>query len=321
MIDRLASHAAGNAPQIKYVPASWWQMIPFLRMNFELVRDIDPLAERILSNPWAPSSLLEYAYMSGTFLRSITHFITISGERAGVTWTYYRAGIGFILSVGILRQFRQAGMGMQTIGFIESYVKSRGGNALVAVMGRRNKPVRFLASAAGGHPLGLATTTLTLSGPPAPTLATRFEIGPINAKEAAQAWKRWRLHEVEQVAGASGAEVAARLLASYSWLEPLPRGMHLSLHQNGREIGCAHVRQHRKETRLYLFPSHTLWSGDDAADLIASLTCYLNSPITHLELTQTHADMLAVDAPFSFERLEDRDRLYSFKLLCDADIT
>jgi GNAT superfamily N-acetyltransferase len=316
MKNKRAREKTDPESQVEFLPVRWWQMVPFLHLNFELVREIDPLAERILSHPWAPSSLLEYAYMSGTFLRSITHFITASGKQAGVAWTYYRARIGFILSVGILRQFRRAGMGMQTIDFIENYVRDQGGDALVAVMAIRNKPVRWLARAVGGHSLGLATATLML---PNRNLSTshpaEITIKRIGKQDAVKRWKRWRLYEVEHVAGGGGVEIAARLLEAYRWLETLPRGGYFALYQNGQEIGFANMHQRKSQVRLELFPSNVFWSGPRTADLIAALTPYFPSPVDCLILTQTHADALTADTPFEFERHKENERLYAFKFI------
>lgn len=305
-----------QASQVGFIPVRWWQMVPFLHLNFELVRDIDPLAERILSHPWAPSSLLEYAYMTGTFLRSIAHFLIISGKRAGVVWTYYRAGIGFILSVGVLRQFQKQGTGIQTINFIEDYVKERGGDALVAVMAARNKPVRWLARAVGGHSLGLATATLTLPNRDLPiSHPTKITIKRVGKQNAVEHWKRWRLYEVEHIAGDSGVEIATRLLEAYRWLEPLPRGEYFALYQNDQEIGFADIHRHKSKARLELFPSDAFWSGLRTADLIAALTSYFPSSVDCLMLTQTHADALITDTPFEFARHKENERLYAFKFI------
>jgi GNAT superfamily N-acetyltransferase len=316
MKSKLVNKKSNHEQRIDFVPVRWWQMIPFLHLNFELVRNVDPRAERILSHPWALSSMLEYIYMSGVFLRSIAHFLTISGKRAGVVWTYYQAGIGFILSVGILRQFQKQGMGIQTVNFIEDYIKERGGDILVAVMAARNKPVQWLTRAVGGRPLGLATTTLTLSTVDLPISPSfEIEVRRLEKPEAARAWKHWRLHEVERVAGDDGVRVAARLLESYYWLERLPQGRHLGLYQNAQKIGSAHVQRGKSGLHLYLFPSDMYWSGSHTADLIAVLVSYLKSPVDCLTLTQTHADALAIDAPFDFERREEEERFYAFKFI------
>jgi hypothetical protein len=301
--------------QMDFVSARWWQMIPFLRLNFELVRNIDPLAERIASRPWALSSLLEYAYMAGTYLRSITHFVTVSGERAGVVWTYYRARIGFILMVGVVRRFLKPGMGLGMVDFIEDYVRRLGGDALVAVMAVRNRAVRWMAREAGGRPLGLATARLRLSKSLSAIPVTGIDLRRMKRSEAARAWKRWRLHEVEHVAGADGIEIAARLLDSYTWLEPLPRGRHVGLSVDGQEIGSAHIQRHRDGLCLHLFTSQAFWSGRHTANLVAAIAAHTGSVVDHLIVTRTHALTLDTDASFEFEREKDKERVYAFKLL------
>ena len=64
--------------RVEFVPVRWWQAATFICLNFEIVRGRDPMADRILTRPWTPSSLLEYAYQLDTFFRSNTHFVIIN---------------------------------------------------------------------------------------------------------------------------------------------------------------------------------------------------------------------------------------------------
>jgi GNAT superfamily N-acetyltransferase len=298
---------------VSFVPVRWWQAMAFLRMNFELVRGIDPLADRILSRPWAPSSVLEYAYMLGTFLRSTAHFIVISNARAGIAWADCRAGLAFILNVGMLPQFQKQGVGMETIAFIEAYAKRRACDALVAVVAAGNKPVQWLARASGGRLLGLATTTLTLSAVNLPTPPiSQVESKPIERSEAIAAWKRWRLHEVERVSGADGVGVASRLLTTH-FVQSLPRCKYYALYQDQEEIGFASVHQDKDSVKIRLFPDSRFWPGPETAKLVAALSSNLGLPIHHLTLTQTHADALADTASLNFERHREWERIFPFK--------
>jgi GNAT superfamily N-acetyltransferase len=298
---------------VSFVPVRWWQAMAFLRMNFELVRGIDPLADHILSRPWAPSSVLEYAYMWGTFLRSTAHFIVISGARAGVAWADCRARLAFILNVSISPQFQKQGVGMETVAFIEAYAKRRACDALATVMAAGNKPVQWLARASGGRSLGLATTTLTLSDVNLPTPpASQVESKPLERLEAIAARKRWKLHEVERVSGADGVDVASRLLTTH-FVQPLPRGQYYALYQDQEEIGFASVHQDRDSTKIELFPNSRFWPGPETVKLIAAFSSDLGLPIHHLTLTQTHADALADTAPFDFERHREWERIFLFK--------
>lgn len=306
-------HPHETPDDVSFVPVRWWQAMAFLRMNFELVRGIDPLADHILSRPWAPSSILEYAYMLGTFLRSTAHFIVISDQRAGIAWAERRAGLAFILNVGMLPQFQKQGIGMDTIAFIEAYAKRRACDALVAVVAAGNKPVQWLARASGGRSLGLATTTLTLSTAALSTPPNfQVESKPLERSEAITAWKRWRLHEVERVSGADGVDVASRLLTAH-FVPPLPRGKYYALYQDQEEIGFAAAHRDKDGTKVELFPDSRFWPGPETAQLVAALSSNLGIAVHHLTLTQTHADALADTAPFDFERHREWDRIFLFK--------
>jgi GNAT superfamily N-acetyltransferase len=297
-------------PDLDLAPVRWWQVIDFMRLNFELVQGHDPVADRILSQPWALSSLLEYAFMLRAFLVSTAHFIRVSGERAGLLWTVHRRGIIVIITLGLFARFQRSGVGARIASLIEDRARRRGCKAMVAVVAATNEPVHRLIEIRGGRPLGLGTTMLTLSSvSPAVSFPTDVEIREIEKSEASGAWRRWRLHEVEHVTKGAGLDVAADLL------ESLPRGKHLALYEDGQEIGFAFARQRARELELGLFPSNAFWEGQRTGDLIAALVAHLGSPVRRLTLTQTHADMLADTAPFDFERHLEQERHFMFKLL------
>ncbi len=301
--------------KVDFAPVRWWQAISFIRLNFKLVQDSDPLAARISSQPWALSSLLEYGYMLGTFFRSNAYFIAVSGERAGATWLACRSGISFALSVGMLPRFQRSGIGAQTITFIENLAKRQGCDALAGTVAVGNEPMHQLIKSAGYHALGLATTKLTLStNSLSPLPSTEIEIRRMGKSKAVKAWKHWKLYEVEHVAGRDGTDVAARLLDS-DLLQPLPWGKYLALYQDDQKIGFTYARRRQDRLELGLFPSTAFWTGTETAKLVATISADLESPVHELVLTQTHANALAESAPFGFERHRERERIYSFRYI------
>jgi hypothetical protein len=99
---------------------------------------------------------------------------------------------------------------------------------------------------------------------------------------------------------------------AFDWMEPLPRGRHLGLCQNDREIGFAIARQYQGESEVGLLTSDEFWSGPQTAILVATLASYLDSPIRYLRVALGHADTLEIAAPFEFERRRERERQYVF---------
>jgi hypothetical protein len=308
--------------KVEFVPVRWWQAVGFIRLNFEVVGGHDPWADRILSRPWAPSSLIEYAYMLVTFPGSNAYFIVASGERVGVLWMIRHSGLFYILSLGLLPHFRARDTGMQiarllirTVRFIEDYAKRENCEMGIARIATMNKPIQRMVRMFGANPLGLATTTLALSTVPPPTSSLPdIEVRQMRKSEAVKAWRRWRLYEVEHVAGRSGVEVAANLLKSFYWLDSFPRGEYLALYQNKQEIGFAFARQHEGEHELGLLPSATFWAGPQTVALVTVLASYLDSPVRYLTLTQKHADALDTSTAFDFERNREQERHFVFWL-------
>jgi GNAT superfamily N-acetyltransferase len=298
------------------VPVRWWQAIPFLRLNLEIVRGIDPLADRILTHPWAPSSLLEYGFMLHRFFRSNAHFVFISGEQAGLLWTVRWSEVFFIITLGLFPRYQQHGVGTRTINLAEDYARSRQCKALATAVAPRNKPVLLLIKARGGNPLGLATTTLNLSTANPPTSSSpAFEIRHIGKRAAREAWKRWRLYEVEQVAGLEAVQVAVEFLHRM----PLPRAKYMALYQDGQEIGFAFARHHSKELEVGAFPTAAFWSAAETTRLVATLATHLGAPVHYLVLTQSHANTFANAAPFEFERhCPEEERHFAYKWIADS---
>ncbi len=297
-------------PQVGLAPARWWQVVDFLRLNLIVVKDVDPWAQGLLSHPWKWSSLLTFAHMLLVFLSSAAYFVLVSGERVGVVWLLRRREHIFILSIGLLRGFQKPDITAQAADFIEEYARQTTCRSLVAAVAPNNRAVRWLMMARGGKPLGLSTARLTLSPALAPALPHRpIRIIRIGKAEAQEARKRWRLYEVEQVAGRAGVHVAV------DFFEPFPqRSRYFTLYQDRQEIGFAFVRQLRRgELEIGLFPAKEFWAGPETADLVAALASHMGTAVHHLVLTKSHADTLATSAPFEYERHLDQERHIWFK--------
>jgi hypothetical protein len=294
------------------VPARWWQIFDFIRLNLTVVKGHDPYADRILARPWSLFSLIEYVYMLITFPASYAHFILADGERVGVVWTMDKPGFGYILSIGLLPEFRLFGVGLQIACFLEDYADLKQAKAAVARVAARNKPAQHMARAFNGHPLGLITTKTTLLTLPPPTPLPGVSIKRINKTEAAKAWRRWKLHAVEHVSGSTGVKVATDFLNAFSWMDPIPRGKYLALYQEDQEIGLAVARRHRREMEISLLTSTNFWSGSQTGALLSSITSSLDLPTRYLKVTRQHADLWEDDAPFEFERPREQERLFVF---------
>lgn len=298
--------------QVNFVPVRWWQAMDFLRLNFTVVEETDPWARRILSRPWALSSISAYLHMFRIFPLSAAYFIVASGTRAGVLWILRRREHIFFLSLGLLRGFQKYGIGTQAADFVEEIARREKREALVAAFAPSNRAVRWLMMSRGGKRLGLSTTRLTLSPAFAPAVPRRlFRIVQIGRAEALEARKHWRLHEVEHVAGRAGLSVAD------DFMEPLPwRSRYFALYEDDREIGFALARRPKRgELEIALFPDKTFWSGLETADLLAALASHIGTAVNRLVVTTTHADTLAASAPFKYERHLDRERHIWFKPL------
>jgi GNAT superfamily N-acetyltransferase len=308
--------------KVEFVPVRWWQVADFIRLNFAIMRGHDPWADRILSRPWAPSSLLEYAYMLAEFPSSDAYFLVASDKRVGVLWMTRRSRLLYMLSLGLSPDFRTDGVGMriarllvQLIKFVEDYARRHKSEILVLRMAGSNLPSQRMARLFGCRPLGLATTDLTISPVnPSESPIPEIEVKPLGKSEAAKAWRHWKLYAVERVAGPAGVKVAADFIKSFYWVDALPAGKHLALYQNGQEIGFAFARQREGELYLGLFPDAKFFPGDKTSTLVNALAVHLKSPVHHLTLTLEHAAALTESAPFKHKRHRDKERLTMFQL-------
>jgi hypothetical protein len=307
-----STNRSGGRQQTDFVPARWWQVIDFIRLNLAVVKGHDPYADRILSRPWSLFSLMEYFYMLVTFPVSDAHFVLVGGERAGVVWTMDKPGIGYILSIGLLPKFRLYGIGLQIAYFLEGYAEHKQAKAAVARIAACNKPVQHMAKAFNGQSLGLATTEMTLSTLPLPAPPLGFGIRRINKSRAAKAWRHWKLHAVEQVSGSIGVQVATDFLNAFGWMDPMPRGKYLDLHQDDREIGLAVARRRGGKMEISLLTSVDLWSGPQTATLLSSISSILKLPVRYLKVTRQHADLFDDFTPFEFERPQEQERHFVF---------
>jgi hypothetical protein len=287
----------------EFVPARWWEAIGFIRLMLEMMRGVgDPWADQILARPLALSSLLEYGYMLDNFLRRFDNFfIMVSGERAGLLSINHQQDFVYINALGLLPRFLKGGIGTQAAEFMDEYRARHKCAWGVAALAVSNKPVHMLCAAFDSYLLGLSTATLILASSPTSPLA-QIETREVEKAQASAAWRRWRLYEVEQVAGRDALDVATHLL------EALPKGKYLALYQDGEEVGFAVACQHKGEPRLDLFPSKAFWSSAPTADLVAALARYLGTNIRHLTVTQTHANNLTASESFDFERRKNEER-------------
>jgi len=290
-------------PQVEFVPARWWEAIRCIRLALETVRGRDPWADQVLARPWSWSSLLRYGYLLDNFFHSSTFVIRVSGERAGIVSMRLRPKFIYIDIVGLLPQFQRGHTGKRIAEFIYDYGIRHHYQWGVAAMALTNQPVHMLSTSFGGRLLGLSTTRLIRTASPPPlSLTSEFEVRPLTRSTAQAAWRRWRLDEVEHVAGHQVIEIATDLLGA------LPHGKYLALFYQGQEIGFALARQRKGELRVDLYPSTQFWSEASTASLVAAVARYLGSTIHSLTLTQTHANTLSAPESFGFERRRKEER-------------
>jgi hypothetical protein len=303
------------------VPVRWWQAVEFVRLSFAVLRGCDPWADHVLSRPWAPASLIEYAYILLQFPTSSAYFLVASGKRVGVLWLISRADIAYMVNLGLLPGFRSHQSGMRiarllitTMKFVEDYVGKRGLEALVLRMAGSNAASRRMATMFGCRSLGLATTTLTLdpaiTGPPPPHGAFK----PLSRRRAARRWKRFKLHAVERTSGPTGVKVATRFVELFDWVDAMPRGKALGLHRNGQEVGLALVCRRDGEINLHLLTDAAPLDALDTIALAGELAGYLNAPIRHLTVTLEHAKTITELEPYQLQRHRNEERHAMFQL-------
>ena len=146
------------------VPARWWEAGHYVAVSLAMARGRDPWADHILNNPWAPASLLEYAYMLDNFVRYDNFLVKMSGKRAGILSLRSRPNYIYIYSLGLMLEYQHSGLGQMLGEFVWDYLGRKGNRLALASVAVVNRPVHVLIRAWGGRLLGLSTTTLTLSG-------------------------------------------------------------------------------------------------------------------------------------------------------------
>jgi len=305
---------------IEFVPARWWQAIDFLRTDFETMRGHDPWSDQVLSQPWSPSSLIEYAYSLVSLSDSSPYFITSSGERVGTLWLRTRESVQYIVSLGLLPDYRELASGMEAgrllikaVRIIERHAKERHSEVTVGRLGARNTAVQRMVKVFGAEPLGLATTTLKVKPESLPAPSSTLELNEINRGERKSAWRRWLLRSVEHVAGEDGVTAATKLREAFSWIAPPPKGRYLSLRRGGETVGLA-VIEGQNSIGLFVVPA--LWSGAGTAAVVSDLARQETNPVRALTLTQAHADKLGTEA-FDYDRNPSTERHFVYWIVKD----
>jgi hypothetical protein len=243
--------------------------------------------------------------MLDNFFHTDNYFILADNQQAGLVSLGYRPEFIFVYSLGLLPEFQRQRIGKQAATFIEAYRKRRGCPWAVAAMAVGNRPVQLLSKAFGGRPLGLSTTTLTLTWTcPSISPLAKFKVKELTRAEANQAWKRWRLHEVEHIAGPDVVDIASCLL------DTPPRGEYLAIHRCGHEVGFAVAQTQKQEGELdvSLFTSSAFWSDVPTTSLVALIEKHFGASIRHLTLNQPHANALDGSTFLSFERPREQER-------------
>jgi hypothetical protein len=304
----------------EFVPIRWWQAIEFIRIDFETTRGRDPWVDRILSRPWSPYSLLQYAYALAEMPSSFPYFITVSGERVGTLWLLKRSKVLYIYSIGLLQSYRESeATGMQAgrilikaVQCIEDCSQKANSEVTVARIAIHNAPIQRMVKIFDARPLGLATTTLTLSSLSTTVSLPGLGIRAISKSEARKAWQDWKLHAVAHVAGDCGVQAAEELIKTLSWADPLPKGKYFALEQDGEAIGFAFAHRRKGEVELGLLTTANRWTGPETAALVAAMASYLDTTIRHLTVTQRHADVLDETPAFEFVRERKQERHFVF---------
>jgi ribosomal protein S18 acetylase RimI-like enzyme len=292
----------------EFVRTRPWQARPFVWLLLEMVRGRDPWADRILARPWSTASLLEFAYLLDAFVRFDNYFIMVDGSRAGVVSISPRRTFSYIHGVGLLPQYQRLGLGPKLVEFVEAYVRRNPTRIAVGSTATSNRPVNALLRTLGGRPLGLSTTTLSLGGAPDVAVsAGRLTVHPLARAEAARAWRRWRLHEVEQAAGVDAVPIAAELL------ESPPRGLMLACCTDGAEIGVAHVQRRAGGWEASVYPGREFWEADCTQELVNAIAHQVHVQLEGLTVTRSHARVLdRCPIGLRYERHKDQERRLVF---------
>jgi hypothetical protein len=286
----------------EFVPARWWQALDFIRISLETMRGVgDPWVDSILARPCSPSSWLEYGYMLDNFWHSDAFFVVVRGQRAGTISLRYKPEYIYLETVGLLPKFWRGNIGQQVASFITNHCLRTRYQWMVASAADRNRAIRILYRVLGGRRLGLSTTTLALITSPALANA-EIELEELDKPTAQQAWQRWRLYEVERVAGHEAVEIAFHLVGKLS------RGKYLALYRDGTEIGFAIAYRRKGEADIEIFPSQEFWSNEPSAGLVAAIASHLKANVRRMTLTQMHANTLVASESFDFERHQEKER-------------
>lgn len=289
---------------IEFIHARWWQALPYIRMNVTMIeRGTDPLVDRIRDHPWSLDSMLEYGYMLLQFFTSDPYFVVVEGERVGALWLTHKGPVTYLLSFGLLAGFRQKATGagraiVKAIELVEDYVRAHRSYGVVTRVAAQNLASQRMARLFDCQMLGLGLATLTFSHLCLPQ-ADGVEVRPLRRAEAQQAWRRWRLYNVERVASGIGVKVACDFIKAYPWTDPLPKGAYVSLWSDGLEVGLAVVA--REEIVLLCIAD--FWPWERTSALLGALA--KGAPITRLVVTREHADALGA-APVEYRREDGR---------------
>lgn len=293
---------------IVFAPVRLHQWAAFLRLNLHMIAPgDDPWVDAIKAHPWAPASLLEYAYMLARLPVSDPYFLVEEGRRIGALWLTRKGDLFYMLSFGLLPEFRNASNGLyaarlliRTIRFVEEYALRHRCWVLVLRMAAQNHLSQKMAETFGCRDLGLDTSTLTFPHLELPPPAPGIRVRRLSGRQTRAAWRRWRLAPVIDAAGDMGVAVANRFVDRYPWIDPPPRGLSAVLERDGQEVGfaCAAGR----DLTLFCLPETYPWQRTGA--LVAALRAEGSGPL-RLTVSQSHAEAL-VDLPKGSKRQDGR---------------
>jgi ribosomal protein S18 acetylase RimI-like enzyme len=310
---------------VELIPARWWEVIAYIRMNVAIMRGHDPWMDQVLARPWSLHSLVEYAYMVVGFFLSRAQWIYVSGERAGVLWAREKRQVQYIVSLGLLPQFQARGTGVRAASLLMEYSNQRGFDLTAARIAVRNKDIQAVVNAFGAIVPGLAMTQLKLAplGPPEaledqPSLQIQLKL--MSRGKAAQNWRRWKLQGVRHLASEKPAAAVGTLLDAWGWLDALPRGDCYAVSTKEREVGVAIASLHGDACEITLACDPAWWVAAKTVDLVRSLATEVGKELRFLAVTRQHADILEIGSLFDFERDRESERhlvlwMYPYRFL------
>jgi hypothetical protein len=236
-----------------------------------------------------------------------------------------RSKVLYIYSIGLLQSYREdKATGMQAgrilikaVQCIEDCSQKTNSEVTIARIAVHNAPIQRMVKIFDAQPLGIATTTLALSPLSTTISLSGLKIRAINKAKAKKAWQNWKLHAAAHVAGDSGIQAAKELIETLSWADPLPKGKHFELEQDGEAIGFAFAHRRKGELELGLLTAAGRWTGSETAALIAAMASHLGTTVRYLTVTQKHADVLDTPPSFEFKREREQERHFVFWLVAD----